>query len=111
MKTGIQENFKCFECSKQSSKKSLKNALFGSKRIHLNYLYTNEFIMSSRKVPIMEPKFDEKSKVLCIRVPESLYEYYKENFYYIVEKEAKGEHVEYESEDFASIEKEPEEPE
>jgi len=67
--------------------------------------------MSSRKVPIMEPKFDEKSKVLCIRVPESLYEYYKENFYYIVEHEAAGEHIEYESEDYASIEEPPKEPE
>ena len=65
--------------------------------------------MSSRKYPIMTPKFDEKSKVLCIRVPESLYEYYKKNLYYIIEHEAAGEHVIYESEDFISAPEELEE--
>ena len=60
--------------------------------------------MSSRKPPILEPKFDEKSKVLCIRVPESLYDYYKENFYFIVEHEASGEQVQYETDFETEIE-------
>ncbi|MBA7494638.1 hypothetical protein ES702_05215 [subsurface metagenome] len=65
--------------------------------------------MTPAKIPVMTPKFDEKSKVLGIRVPESMYEYYKENFYYIVENEAAGKHVIYESEEFGTPEEEPEE--